>query len=125
MNENSRAWKRLMKELELLTTDSNVQSYFHYENFSLDEESKNYYIYGYLLPRLEPHKYGSYKVCIIIRRDFPFHVPYVRLLTYFYHPVVSNIELEMGTKISSLIRIRTLETTLSSNTMDRKYCRHN
>jgi ubiquitin-protein ligase len=82
--------KRILAELKLLIRDPIVQSYFHYESLGNDEKSGRFCIYGYLLPRLEPYNYGSYKVCIIIPEEFPFKPPVLQLFTYIYHPDVED-----------------------------------
>jgi ubiquitin-protein ligase len=81
---------RLSTELKFLTTDPGVQSYFQYESSGQDEELKQFCIYGYLLPRTEPYKRGSYKVRIILPPQFPFISPMLDLLTYIYHPTVND-----------------------------------
>jgi len=90
MKDYSLVLERISTELNLLTTDTKVPSYFHYENSQLDDQSHKFYIDGYLLPRLEPYKYGSYKVRIVLHPEFPFRAPDMKLLTYIYHPAVSN-----------------------------------
>ncbi|CAF3058095.1 unnamed protein product [Rotaria sp. Silwood2] len=90
MSAYSMFLKRLASELKDLTENPEVQSYFQYENSGNDEELKQFCIFGYLLPRTEPYKYGSYKVRIIVSSEFPFKTPSVQLLTYIYHPAVND-----------------------------------
>ena len=82
--------KRLLMELKMLTTNLEVQSYFHYEGIENDKKLKRFVIYGYLLPRTEPYKYGSYKVRIELPVEFPFKNPKIYLLTYIYHPAIKE-----------------------------------
>jgi len=82
--------KRLINELEILTTDPDVQSYFYYESSGIDKKTNKFSIYGYLLPRIEPYKHGAYKVCITLPAEFPFKRPILQLLTYIYHPAIDN-----------------------------------
>ena len=82
--------KRILAEIKLLQTNAEVQSYFHYEKSENEENFKRFCIYGYLLPQTEPYKYGSYKVRITLPFEFPFKPPEMSLLTYIYHPAVTN-----------------------------------
>jgi ubiquitin-protein ligase len=82
--------KRVITELKILTMHPDVQAYFYYESSGADKESKCFVIYGYLLPRTEPYKYGAYKVRIVLRSEFPFQSPILELLTYIYHPAIDN-----------------------------------
>jgi ubiquitin-protein ligase len=86
--------KRLTTELKILTMDPDVQSYFYYENSGPDQELKCFVIYGYLLPRTKPYKYGAYRVRIIINSEFPFTPPVLDLLTCIYHPAINNDSLQ-------------------------------
>ena len=83
-------WKRVETELKILTINPDVQSYFYYESSGNDKQSKQFCIYGYLLPHREPYKHGSYKVRIILTKEFPFRSPILELLTYIYHPAIEN-----------------------------------
>jgi ubiquitin-protein ligase len=83
-------WRRVITELKILQTDSDVQSYFHYESSGKDEQLKQFCIYGYLLPRSEPYKNGSFKVRIPLPAEFPFRSPALELLTYIYHPAIDD-----------------------------------
>lgn len=82
--------KRFIAEIKILTIHPDVQSYFHYESSGLDVISKNLYICGYLLPRIEPYKRGAYKIRIILPGEFPFKPPILELLTQIYHPAINN-----------------------------------
>ncbi|CAF3178112.1 unnamed protein product [Rotaria sp. Silwood2] len=90
MYNYSRSSKRLLAELKILTKNLDVQSYFQYENSGIDEKLKEFCIYGYLLPRAEPYKHGSFKVRIRLSPEYPFRTPQMDLLTYIYHPAVRN-----------------------------------
>jgi ubiquitin-protein ligase len=79
-----------MTELKILTMHPDVQSYFYYESSGIDKKTNKFHIYGYLLPRTEPYKYGAYRVCIILPTEFPFKPPILELLTYIYHPAIDN-----------------------------------
>ncbi|CAF1289734.1 unnamed protein product [Adineta steineri] len=70
--------------------DPDVASYFRYERSENDENLQQICIYGYLLPRTAPYKYGSYKVRITVPKEFPFRRPEMQLLTPIYHPAVKN-----------------------------------
>lgn len=87
---------RLSMQLKMLTTDADVQSYFHYEGSKEDEDLKQFCIYGYLLPNSEPYKNGSYRVRIILSPEFPFKPPDLQLLTYIYHPAIQDDELQLS-----------------------------
>ncbi|CAF3867932.1 unnamed protein product [Adineta steineri] len=65
-----------------------VTSYFYYDGFKKDENDENIIIHGYLLPRTEPYKRGSYKVRITLCQKYPFKRPKMELLTIIYHPSV-------------------------------------
>ena len=83
-------WNRVVTELKILTINPDVQSYFHYESSGIDTILQRFCIYGYLLPRTEPYKYGSFKVRIILPAEFPLKSPILELLTYIYHPAIND-----------------------------------
>ena len=82
--------RRVMTELKILTRHLNVQSYFSYESSGPDQQSNCFCIYGYLLPRTEPYKYGAYRIRIVLSAEFPFRSPILQLLTYIYHSAINN-----------------------------------
>jgi len=82
--------KRILKELLSLTSDDYVRSFFTYEGCEQIENSNEFVIHGYLLPRYAPYKNGAYKIRIRIPENYPFTAPDIQLLTYIYHPAVSN-----------------------------------
>ncbi|CAF2121494.1 unnamed protein product [Rotaria magnacalcarata] len=89
MNVNTRSSKRILAEIKHLKEDPDVQSYFQYENSGNDERSGRFCLYGYILPRAKPYKYGSFKINIILSPCFPFEIPEIQLLTYMYHPAAT------------------------------------
>lgn len=80
--------KRLKHEMTSLTTNPRVQSYFQFESIEPGTDPNTFYIYGYLLPRIEPYKSGSFKVLITITSTFPFQPPNMNFLTKIYHPAI-------------------------------------
>lgn len=82
------AFKRIQKELLLLSTNPDNLTYFHYESSEkVDNDSSEIYcMYGYLLPQIEPHSNGQYKVKITFSRDYPFKPPWIQLLVSIFHP---------------------------------------
>lgn len=90
MNTEVDPTKRILTEVYHLSQNSDVQSYFQYECSGTDVNSCDFRIYGYLLPRSEPYKHGSYKVCITLPAEFPLKSPDIQLLTYIYHPAIKG-----------------------------------
>lgn len=85
-----RCAKQVLTDIKRLATDPYIQSYFHYESSGEEDEPYIFRLDGYLLPRTNPYKHGSIKVCIRFYPDHPFKTPEVQLLTYIYHPAVNN-----------------------------------
>jgi hypothetical protein len=65
-------WKRLMTEINILTTHPDVQSYFHYDSSRNDKDL------------------GSFKVRILVPAEFSFRSLILELLTYIYHPAIDD-----------------------------------
>ncbi len=80
--------KRLLREMQDLTENANVRSYFRFE--SSGEHAGRFCIYGYLLPGTPPYNNGEFKVCIALTADYPFQPPELQLLTPLYHPSVDE-----------------------------------
>ncbi|CAF3033782.1 unnamed protein product [Rotaria sp. Silwood2] len=79
--------RRILSEINRLTNDPEVKSYFHYESsgYENNDPSNRFVIYGYILPRTFPYKYGSFKVKIRLPDAFPFEMPEVVFVTQIYH----------------------------------------
>ena len=84
--------KRVFIEIKKLTEDVDNRSCFRYEKLEHDEIRKTFCIYGFILPREEPYKRGSYQVRISLPPEYPFKGPTLDLLTYIYHPTVEDDE---------------------------------
>ncbi|CAF2651454.1 unnamed protein product [Rotaria sp. Silwood2] len=82
--------RRIQSELRLLINDPQVKLYFHYETsgYYNNDQSKPFLIYGYILPRAFPYKYGSFKIKLRLPYEYPFRMPEVIFLTQIYHPQI-------------------------------------
>lgn len=79
--------RRIQYEINKLTNDPDVKSYFHYEDLGYkgNDQNKIICIYGYILPQNFPYKYGSFKIKIKLPPEFPFRMPEIIFITPIYH----------------------------------------
>ncbi|CAF2121497.1 unnamed protein product [Rotaria magnacalcarata] len=77
--------RRILRDTTSLLEDSEIQTYFQYESTGHDLS-----IDGYVLPHIEPYTHSFIKARITFPLDYPFKEPKLKLLTYIYHPDVTN-----------------------------------